>query len=76
MEEVLQIIEDNLDEEQQQLLCRKLQVSSSTDFEDQPFTQKIENIPWRKIEEQLKILKRTDVVNMIQKTFITEGIPI
>ena len=77
MEEVLQIIENKLDADEQYLLSRKLQISHSTDFEDQPFSQKLVNIPWRKLEEQLEMLKRTDVVNEIyQKTLVTEGIRI
>ena len=75
MEEVLQIIEDKLDADEQYLLSRKLQISQSTDLEDQPFPQKLVNIPWRKIEEQLEMLKRTDVViEIYEKTLVTEGI--
>ena len=71
---MLQIIEDKLDADEQYLLSRKLQISPSTDLEDKPFSQKIAKIPWRRIEDQLKIMERTDVVTRIQKTLVTEGI--
>ena len=65
------IIESNLNEEEQQKLLRRLGVN----FEEEMFSQKLENIPWNKIKRQLELLERIDVVNNITKnTLITIGI--
>ena len=73
LEEVIKIIEDKLDNTQQQKLLRKLKINSGK--KNLVFSEKLEDIPWNKIEYHLELLGRKDVVDLIKKnTLITEGI--